>query len=263
MLRASVDEVRMNLASRIPEQLVNELLEAHQKVKHNFLLERHEPAELNAGKFCEVVLRILQQEAYGSYTPMDKEVKNLAEEFRKFENATTAIDSVRFHIPRVASAVYNIRNRRGVGHAGGDVSPNLADASLVAAASDWILAELVRICYKCTLEDAQKLVNDLVQRRLPLVHLVGGKKRVLNPALTFKQRVLILLTEAQPSNVSDRILFDWTEHSNFSVFKRDVLRRLHAAKQIEYSGSVCTILPPGLRVVEKNYSEWAEYQPTE
>src|SRR5436853_7244670 len=111
MSRASVDEVRMNLASRIPEPLVNELLEAHERIKQNFLLGRHEPAELNAGKFCEVVLRILQEEAYGSHTSLGKEVKNLAEEFRKFENATSAIDSVRFHIPRVASAVYNIRNR--------------------------------------------------------------------------------------------------------------------------------------------------------
>ena len=97
MPRALVDEVRMNLASRIPEHLVDELLKAHEKIKQNFLLGRHEPAELNAGKFCEIVLRILQQEAYASHTALDKEVKNLAEEFRKFENATGAIDSA---IPR-------------------------------------------------------------------------------------------------------------------------------------------------------------------
>src|SRR6266571_4365195 len=259
MPRTSVDEVRMNFASRNPESLVNELLNAHEKIKQSFLLGRHEPTELNAGKFCEIVLRILQQEAYGSHTALEKEVKNLAEEFRKFENATGAIDSVRFHIPRVASAVYNIRNRRGVGHAGGDVSPNLTDASLVATCSDWILSELVRICYNCSLEDAQKLVNDLVQRRLPLVHPVAGKKRVLNPALTFKQRVLVLLAEEHPASVSDRILCDWTEHSNLTVFKRDVLRQLHAAKLMEYSGSDCTILPPGMRLVEENYSDWAEY----
>ena len=119
----------------------------------------------------------------------------------------------------------------------------------------------MRICYNCSLEDAQKLVNELVQRRLPLVHLVAGRKRVLNPALTFKQRVLVLLAEEDPASVSDRILCDWTEHSNLTVFKRDVLRQLHAAKLIEYSGSDCTILPPGMGLVEANYSTWAEYQP--
>ncbi len=251
----------MNLVGRIPAPLVDALLEAHEKIKHNFLLGRHEPAELNGGKFCEIVLRILQHEAFGSHVSLEKEVRNLAEEFRKFENATNASDSVRFHIPRVSSAVYNFRNRRGVGHAGGDVSPNLADATLVAAAADWILAELVRICYSCPLEDAQKLVNDLVQRRLPLVHEIDGKKRVLNPSLTFKQRVLVLLAQEHPAGTTDRMLFDWTEHSNFSVFKRDVLRQLHAARLIEYSGSTCTILPPGMRAVEDHHSEWAEYEP--
>lgn len=68
------------------------------------------------------------------------------------------------------------------------MNPNLADATLLATASDWILAEILRLHYDCTLDEAQAIVNGLVQRKLPLVYEIDGMKRVLNSRLGYKQK---------------------------------------------------------------------------
>jgi hypothetical protein len=241
--------------------LVDGLLDAFREIRENLYLGKDEPAELNAAKLTEFVIRILEHETTGSYTAVGVRIVNVAERLRQFENCTQSNDSIRFHIPRVASAVYNIRNKRGVGHVGGDVNPNLADSTFVAVASDWILAELIRLHYSCSLEDAQRWVDGLVQRRLFLVYEIDGRKRVLNPSLGFPTRVLLLLASEFPNGIEDRTLFDWTEHSNFAVFRRDVLQSLHRRRLIEYSAPRCTALPPGLKLVEENYGDWVDYSP--
>lgn len=249
-------DLERDLTSRLPKELVRALLSCYREIKENFYLGKHEPSELNGGKFCEVVIRILEHEAYTKFTPLGVQIKNMGDKLRQFENAT-ANDSVRFHIPRVVNGIYNVRNKRGVGHVGGDVSPNQADATLVATSCDWILAELVRIHYTIPLAEAQKIVDALVQRRLPIVFEIGGRKRVLNPKLKFNQKVLLVLASEHPAEVRDKTLFEWVEHSNFTSFRQAILEGLHEEKLIEYHDGLCTILPPGLRVVETNYAGWS------
>ncbi|MBB3083292.1 hypothetical protein [Geodermatophilus sabuli] len=43
--------------------------------------------------------------------------------------------------------LYDIRNNRGVGHAGADVDPNHMDATVVLYQSKWLVAELVRLLH--------------------------------------------------------------------------------------------------------------------
>lgn len=241
---------------------MDRLLKAYRQIKQNFMLGHHEPSELNGGKFCEILVRMLEYEVDEQYTPLGQKLGSMGDKLRSFENKSNSSNSVRFHLPRVANAIYHVRNQRGVGHVGGDVDPNVADSTLIATAADWAMAELVRVHYSCSLEDAQALVNSLVQRSVPLVHRVNGKTRVLNPALSFTDQVLVILAEHSPESVTDKFLLDSTEHSNFSVFKRDVLRRLHKRRLIEYSDDSCTILPPGLARVESEYAEWMARAPT-
>ena len=253
-----LDRLKQDFSTRYPPAIVGELVDAYERIKENFFLGRHEPAELNAGKLCEAVVRILEFAAKGTFTPTRAQIRNMGERLRSFENQTSLSDSLRLHIPRVANALYHVRNSRGVGHIGGDVNPNLGDATLLATGADWIIAEFVRLQYSCTLDEAQGIVEALVQRRLPLVYAIGGKKRVLNPKLSTAQQVLLLLSGEYPGSVDDVTLFEWTEYSNFSMFKRAVLRALHKRRHIEYSVPSCTILPPGLRLVEAHFAEWNE-----
>jgi hypothetical protein len=255
-----LERVTVDLKSRLPEQLVDALFTSYEGIKQNFFLEKHEPSELNGGKFCEACLRILQYEtSAGNYTPLGVHIPNIIGKLRDFEQlpSVSANESYRVHIPRVLISMYNIRNKRGVGHIGGDVNPNCTDSTYLVACADWVMAELFRIHYRCSLEEAQGIVDLIVQRSLTLVHELERIKRVLLPSLSHRDQTLILLASASPKRVPVSDLIAWIEPANKSRYRNSVLRKLHSDRFVELNGSGwCVILPPGLKHVETHYNAW-------
>jgi hypothetical protein len=255
-----IQQIATDLKSKLPSELVDALLASYEEIKQNFFLAKHGPSELNGGKFCEACVRILQHQTdSGKFTPLGVQISDMIGKLRDFEKlpSNVANDSYRIHIPRALVTMYNIRNKRGVGHLGGDVNPNRADASLLVACADWVLAEIFRIHYQCSLEEAQGVVDSLVQRRLVLVHESEQVKRVLLPSLSYKDQTLLLLASAYPEKVSEEDLTNWIEPSDKSQYRRRVLRALHSERLIEYKeSSWCVILPTGLNYVESQYPMW-------
>jgi hypothetical protein len=255
-----IEKVSNDLKSKLPSDLVDALLASYDELKQNYYIGKHEPSELNGGKFCEACIRILQHETNsGNYIPIGISIPDLIGKFRDFEKlpAISINESFRIHIPRVLITIYNIRNKRGVGHLGGDVNPNSADASLLVACADWTMAELFRVYYQCPLEEAQSIVNALVQRRLDLVHEIENVKRVLLPSLSQRNQTILLLSSIYPNKVSTDELVKWIEPGNKSRYQNSVLRQLHRDRLIEYNNSGwCTILPTGLSYVASQYSVW-------
>ena len=64
----------------------------------------------------------------------------------------------------------------------------------------------------------------------------------------------LLLLHAADGDVTERDLVSWLEHSNASVYRRDVLRQLHRARLIEYDATAKTarISPRGIEYVEES-----------
>jgi hypothetical protein len=256
-----IQQVATDLASRLPVELVNALLSSYEEVKQNYFLGKHEPSELNGGKFCEACVRILQLETgAGVYTPLGVSISNMLGELRDFEKLpqTAANESYRIHIPRVLIAIYNIRNKRGVGHLGGDINPNVVDATIIASCADWVMAELFRIHYQCTLDEAQQIANSLVQRRLVLVYEFEQIRRVLLPSLSHSDQTLLILASLYPEKASEENLLIWIEPANQSRYKSSILSNLHAERLIEYDERAkwCVILPTGLKYVTSRYPTW-------
>lgn len=206
-----LEQIRTYLKGHLPSDLVDFFLNSYKEIKENYLLERNEPSELNGGKLVEACYRILQQETTGSFTAPGVNTPDMIGKLRAFEQlgSTAFIESFRIHIPRTLATIYNIRNKRGVGHLSGDVNPNQVDATLISACADWVLAEFLRIYYSCSLNDAQKMVDAISVRPTFLVHEVVNLKRVLNPDLKQKDQVLILLASSYPNSVSDENLIKW------------------------------------------------------
>ena len=150
-------------------------------------------------------------------------------------------------------ALYEVRNNRGVGHVGGDVDPNHMDATCVLAMSKWLVGELVRVFHNVSTEQATAAIDALVERTLPTVWKVGDNLRVLDTSMSMRDRALTLLYQRQGA-VSEVDLFRWVEHSNASVFRRDVIRPAHKAKLLEYNPKLSTveISPTGIAYVEDN-----------
>jgi hypothetical protein len=149
-------------------------------------------------------------------------------------------------------ALYEIRSNRSVAHVGGDVNPNHMDAVCVVEMSKWLMCELVRIFHGVSTEDATAAVDTLVERTLPRVWKVVENLRVLSPDMSMRDKTLVLLYQRSGS-VDERELLRWVEHSNGTVFKRDVILVSHKGKLLEYDRERKTvqISPLGIRYVEE------------
>jgi hypothetical protein len=236
----------------LPATLRAELLEAFNKIVKNFRERRWEPAELNGGKLCEVVYSILKGHVDGSYPARATKPRNMVAACQSLEAAGTSVPrSIRIQIPRMIVALYEIRNNRNVGHVGGDVDPNHMDAVCVLQMAKWIMAELVRVLHNLTTEEATVVVEALVERELPLIWDVDGKRRVLAPRMSMRDKTLLLL-HASDTPLAERQLVEWVEHSNASVYRRDVLKKLHREKLIEFNPvtRLAQISPLGVSDVE-------------
>ncbi len=240
--------------SDIPEALRDPLLETFNTIIRNYRESRWEPSELNGGKFCEVVYSILRGHIDGKYPAAPSKPKNMLAACMALENdGVTFPRAIRIQIPRMLVALYEIRNNRGVGHVGGDVDPNSMDAKVVLEMAKWILADLVRVFHpnSVSTKQASEIVDSLVERTIPAVWKVADVRRVLDASLKARQQVLLLLYSVSgPAKASD--LFEWVEHSNFSVFKKDVIGRLHKDRLVNFDArtGLVALSPTGTREVE-------------
>lgn len=240
--------------ANIPKTFRTKLIDSYLSIKKNSLEMRHDSAGMAVAKFCEVVLRHLQEKVHGRYTPFGTKIGNFADECRQLVNApsTKASESERVVLPRALVFLYTMRNKRGIGHVGGDVDANAIDTATMARTADWILCELIRINHGLSLEEAQDLVDGLSVRQLPIIWEIGGKKRVLRDGLVARDQALLLLYSSVDSSVLLEDLCEWVEYSNPTVFKRNVIGALHKDRLLEFDRGTeaVTLSPKGIHYIE-------------
>lgn len=237
----------------LPKTLRDELVEEFGKITRNYRERRWEAAELDGGRFCEIVYTILAGHLDGDVYPAKASKPN------RFKDACDALaqkprtytDSARLIIPHVLVGLYDVRNRRGVGHVGGDVNANHMDATFVLHTTQWVMAELVRMFHSTDITTATTVVDALVDRTMPLLWEVGGVTRILDPAMSLADGTLLLL-HASPQGLTDKSLAESLEQDRPSNYKR-VLLRLHQSRRIEYNGKsgMAMISPLGVQDVEE------------
>jgi hypothetical protein len=234
----------------LPSGLRDPLLEEFRQIVQNYLERRWSPAELSGGRFCEIAWTILDGHARGSYSPSASKPRDFVTACRALESNGHVPRSFQILIPRLLPALYEVRNNRGVGHVGGDVDPNHMDANAVLAMSSWVMAELVRVFHGLGVPEAQRVVDSIVERRIPLVWTGPAMKRVLDPKLPLKDQVLLLLA-TEPGEAAVSEVAAWCGYTDKGYFLR-LMRSLHRARLLEVSanGERAQILPPGAARVE-------------
>lgn len=236
----------------VPTEYENQLFARYREIERNFRERRWEPSELNGGKLSEVAYSILRGHVDGSYPAAPSKPTNLSAACVALEKAPATYGrSVRLLIPRILVALYDIRNSRSVGHIGGDVDPNHMDALAVLHMAKWVVAEIVRIFHDVSIQEASDLVEALSEREIALVWDTGAVRRVLNVNLSMLEKTLVLLY-SEPSALSEGALLKSLEHSNSSVYRRDILRKAHKARLLEFDEATkeIRISPLGMRRVE-------------
>jgi hypothetical protein len=235
----------------LPLGLAGDVLDAYAEVVTNYAEHRWEPSELNGGKLCEAVYTVVDGYMLGSYEQRASKPRNMPAACLALESKYgQAHRSPRIQIPRMIVALYEIRNNRGVGHAGGDVSPNQMDATAVLYMSKWLVAELVRLLHGLTTEQAADVVEVLVEREVSLVWRWGQKRRVLHTGLTYRQQTLLLL--AGVVDATEAEIVTWLEHKRAADLRKNVLRPMHKDRLVDFdeAADALRLLPPGVAAAE-------------
>lgn len=243
-------ELKVLLGS-LPAGLRTPLIKEYKKLTQNYMEHRWEPAELSAGKICEIVYTIIKGHVDGNYPNTPTKPRNMVNACRQLETESSLPRSFQILIPRMLPALYEIRNNRGVGHVGSEVDANNVDSTLMLTMVNWILAELVRVFHTGSLEEAQLAINAIAERKTPLVWDNKEFKKVLSPGMNLKDQIL-LLASSTDDDVSLSSLMNWTESTNKSYYKK-TLKALHKNKLIHFneSGEKVTLLPAGSNKVSE------------
>lgn len=244
--------MRASLLTGIPTGLRDPLLAEFDTILQSYLEARWSPTELSGGRFCEVVFTILQGYASGTYPTVPSKPRDMVSACRALEAQTHVPRSFQILIPRLLPALYEIRNNRGVGHVGGDVDPNLMDATVVVGIVKWIMGEFVRVFHAVSVTDAQATVDVLSETTLPVIWSSSGVKRCLDSSLPLKDQIVLLLASASPG-VSYQDLERWLE----SGYLLRTLRKLHKDRYVEFDevASMVVLLPPGVAYAGKRARE--------
>ncbi len=236
----------------LPAGLRDDLLRAFEEIVRNFAEGRWEPSELNGGKLAEAAYTVCEGLVTRAMPQSASKPRNMVDACKRLEGPPPPPRSIRIQIPRMLVALYEVRNNRNVGHVGGDVDPSHMDALCVLQMSKWVMAELIRVLHQLPVDDAEELVDALVEREIPLVWKVGSKKRVLDPKMRHRDKTLLLL-HATTGPVQEAELRDWVEAKNSTDYRRDILMPLHKEKLIEYdrAARLVMISPTGVASVEE------------
>lgn len=252
----TLDQALANIDKKFRDKIISSYQEIKLRYSKALYNSEFDTAGLSAGKFCEGVLRFLQYNLTGTNIPFDKHIQNFNDECSKLIglSKTTGNESLRIIIPRCITLLYTLRGKRGIGHVGGDVEANRIDIETIVRITDWVVCELIRIFHNLSLEEAQAIVDNISDKSLPEIWEIAGKKRVLMPELDFKDKTLLLLYQSSSNYEFDADLYSWVEYSDFSMYKRAILKPLHDKKIIEYDKetNIVYLSPLGIREVELN-----------
>jgi hypothetical protein len=244
-------KIETSLSAQVPPALAKALLDAHTELKENFFFGKFRPSELEGGRFAEAAIRVVQHLLTSTHVAMNKTLPRFDKVMQDLETAT-GHDSLRVHIPRALWMVYGVRNRRDVGHIGGDVNPNRADAHLVVSVCDWVLAELIRLTFSCSLVEAQAIVDDLVERKIPIVQDFNGFPKILRTDLSMPDRIMALAYVAGAAGMDVGELQKWLRPAKNAVVLVALLRLDRDKAFMHRADDRCFITSSGIKYVESN-----------
>ncbi|MDO8451258.1 MAG: hypothetical protein Q7S76_00125 [bacterium] len=239
----------MQHLNNLPADLVTALQTEFQKLHQQYFLGKWESAQLDGGRFGEAVLRIVQHKDTGTYTAIGTKLNRKSIVGSIVKN-TALPESLRLQIPILAELVMDFRNNRNSGHLG-TIEVNEMDSAFVLNATNWIVAELIRLETQMSPADAQAEIKKIIERKVPIIEEIGGRLKCLDPKLGAKEKVMVFCYQRYPSAISLDDLVDWTEYKNKGVL-RGQLEELNRDGRLDFRGDVAQLTKKGLLWVEKN-----------
>jgi len=247
--------VKQQLEHTFSRELIERLFESYQLAYENYYLGKHRQCCLECGRFSEVALRMLQEATTGTYIPLGKPIPKFSNEVAKLEktNKNKFPQSIRIQIPRTLQVIYDVRNKRDIGHVGGDIDANFSDATISLISCSWVLTEFLRIYYTSDIKLAQDLVNSLIKIRIPIIQDFNGFLKLLRPKLSLPKKIMALLYYRGSEGATIEELNKWLAYRIRKDHMDVTLNRLdHEKAYIHRENDHCFITDTGMRYVEGN-----------
>jgi hypothetical protein len=190
------DIIISELSTELAPSLVSELIESYEKILIEFRKAAWDETLWKAGKFVENVFRLLDNLVHSRVLDQVPNMNELKKELESLPSSKFQ-DSIRILIPRIATAmIYDPRSKKGAVHVK-PMNPDFLDATLTVAASDWILAEFLRLYHSSDTERIQQIIKSILVRKIPFVEKHGGVSFVTHPMKNAEDEILLLLLDAQ------------------------------------------------------------------
>jgi hypothetical protein len=246
-------QLKASFHAYLPAELVEQLFETYSEVKKNFWQRRLRPNEVEGGRFAEAIFRILEHRTTGRYTPLGTPL-NTDNIIRALAQIPSPIqpDSVRLHIPRTLRVIYDIRNKRDAAHLADKIDPNLQDATIVVSCCEWVLAELVRLYHNADPNMAQREIETIVKRRVPIIQEFGTTLKTLNPKLSLAERLLVLLYFRDQQGATAGELSNWIKPKQKKNLKSTLWHLEHEKDLIHEENGLFLITSAGQFNVEED-----------
>lgn len=205
MLAKLLDDLPQTVNKLLFRRLLNEYI----GIKTSYYAQNYELTLAKAGKFVEIIFQILSDIAFGTIP----EKPNFNKIYKNLENLPDKDlhISLRVLIPRVALTVYTIRSKRGAVHINEEVSPNYIDCTFAVASCDWILSEFLRLYLNKDQNEILRIINSISKIHIPLVEEISGELIILNPKMTAKEQILIILLQKHPNRVQRKDIKRWVK----------------------------------------------------
>lgn len=234
-----------------PVVLQAELYAQYGKLSKHALLQEWDNLEVDAGRFVEVVLRILEWYVSGTFTPIDGRSKpDRSRTLNAARQHSALAPSLRQQIPMLCELVLDFRNNRNAAHLG-DIDPAKFDGVTVAQQCAWVMGELVRIEASIPSSDVQSVLDDLAERPASLIYELEGRPIVLSSKLNYEQVALVQLYSKKGA-VYQKDLFKWSGHSHSTRWRSTALAKLVKNKEVFMKDDgLVYLLPPGVKSAEK------------
>lgn len=248
----SVEDVLLSL----PPSLKNDLLDEYRKILLNHRRQNWEGVLVDGGRFCEDVYAILNHLPDDSYPDHAEKPSNFVDESLKLRNNPQLPSSCRVIMPYALVMAYSMRNHRDAGHTTkGTIASNESDALIVLRLCKWMLSELIRVMDATSSDIAKNIASSIDSREVLVVWKNPDNiERVLCDKLPFPQQVLLILYSRVSGQASTKDLVAATEYSNPTLFKTNIIKKLHRQRLIDYNKgtNIVTITPKGCREVENS-----------
>jgi hypothetical protein len=186
-----------SLATSIEPKVAEDIVDTFLKVVSDFRKGDIDSCLTVTGRFVDHTLRAVEYIRTGS-APL--EIKSVAQTINEIRKDSSLKDELRYLIPGIAGAIYDVRSKRGVVHVKA-IDPRNIDAAMCVSNASWIVAELVRLYHDRDEEKVTQVMQSLMRGQVPLIEQIGPDT-VVTTVVSPEIEVLLLLRKAAPNGLN-------------------------------------------------------------